>query len=64
MKEYHDNVSIVWIHPLQCTGTVEAMGAYASTIKYVIDGEEHEEGFDNEDFFVLEEITFTHIEED
>ena len=63
MKEYYDNILIVWIHPVQCTGVVEHLGAWASKIKYTVDEVEHEDVFDNEDFFVLEEITLHHIEE-
>jgi hypothetical protein len=63
VKEYYDSLSIVWIHSVKCTGIVEKMGAYASKIKYTLDEVEHEDFFDNDDFFVLEEITFHHIEE-
>ena len=63
MQKYHETISIVLIHELECTGIVESLGAYASKIKYTIDGVEHEDVFDNEDFSILEEITFTHIED-
>lgn len=40
------------------------MGLYASKIKYQKDGVEYEEVFDNEDFTVMDEIIFEHIEEE
>ena len=39
------------------------MGAFASLVKYNKDGLEYEELFENEEFTVLNEIVFKHIEE-
>jgi hypothetical protein len=54
----------VFIHSEQCHGTVESLGAYASTVKYKKeDGTECSELMENEDFTIVDEIVFKHIEE-
>lgn len=63
MKEYYDIVSIVFIHEERVYGTVETLGLYASKVKYQKDGIEYEEVLDNEDFTVMEELVFEHVEE-
>ena len=63
MKEYYDVVHIVYIHSEQCYGSVEQLGAYASMVKYNKNNEEVEELMENEDFTIMEEIIFKHIEE-
>lgn len=63
MKEYYDVVHIVYIHSEACYGTVEKMGAYASLVRYNIDGQEFEELLENEDFTIVDEIVHKHIEE-
>ena len=63
MKEYYDVVHIVYIHSEQCYGSVEQLGAYASMVKYKKNDEEVEELMENEDFTIMEEIIFKHIEE-
>lgn len=63
MKEYYDVVHIVYIHSEQCYGSVESLGAYASMVKWNKNGEEIEELMENEDFSIMEEIIFKHIEE-
>jgi hypothetical protein len=63
VKEYYDTILVVYIHEEQCHGTVENMGAFASLVKYNKDGLEYEELFENEEFTVLNEIVFKHIEE-
>lgn len=64
MKRYYDVVNIVFLHTERVYGTTETMGLYASKIKYKKDGIEYEEVFDNEDFTVMDEIIFEHIEEE
>lgn len=64
MKRYYDVVNIVFLHSERVYGTTEKMGLYASKIKYQKDGVEYEEVFDNEDFTVMDEIIFEHIEEE
>lgn len=63
MKEYYDRVAIAFIHTLQQYGTVEKLGAYASVVKYIQGKKEFEELMDNEDFVIVDEIVFEHIEE-
>lgn len=63
MTEYYDRVAIAFIFPLQIYGTVEKLGAYASMVKYVQDEQEFEELMDNEDFVIVDEIVFEHVEE-
>lgn len=64
MKEYYDRVAIAYIHEEKLYGTVEQLGVYASIIKYKKDAIEIEELMDNEDFVIVDEIVFEHIEED
>ncbi len=63
MKEYYDVVHIVYIHSEKCYGSVEKLGAYASMVRYKKDDEEVEDLMENEDFTIMEEIIFKHIEE-
>ena len=44
-------------------GTVEKLGAWASTVKYNKDGIEHNELMENEEFTIIDEIVLKHIEE-
>lgn len=64
MKQYYDRVAIAYIHDENCYGTVEKLGVYASIVKYKKDDVEIEELIDNEDFVILDEIVFEHIEEE
>lgn len=63
VKEYYDRVAIAYIHDENCYGTVEKLGVYASVVKYVKDEVEVEELLDNEDFVIVDEIVFEHVEE-
>jgi hypothetical protein len=63
VKEYYDTTHIVFIHSEQCHGTVEKLGAWASIVRYNKDGIEHNELMENEDFTIIDEIVFKHIEE-
>lgn len=63
MIEYYDRVAIAFIHNIQQYGTVEKLGAYASVVKYKQGEEEVEELMDNEDFVIVDEIVFEHVEE-
>ena len=62
MKSYYDRVAIVFIHEVGVYGTVDKLGAFASIVRYKKDGEEIEEMMDNEDFSIMDEIVFEHIE--
>ena len=64
VKEYYDRVLIVFIHDMGIYGSTEKLGAFASIIKYTINGVEHEELIDNDEFAIMDELVFTHVEED
>lgn len=64
MKEYYDRVAVVYMAEEACYGTVEKMGAYASYVKYMKNDEEIIELMDNEEFVIVDEIVFEHVEED
>lgn len=49
---------VVWLFDEEVHGLVVNEGAYYSTIKFKKDGFEHEELFANDDFVVVEEISF------
>lgn len=63
MREYYDTTHIVFIHSEQCYGTVEKLGAWASAVIYTKEGIEYNELMENEEFTIVDEIVFTHIEE-
>jgi hypothetical protein len=63
VKEYYDVVHIVYIHSEQTHGTVESLGAYASIVKYNKNGEEIQDLMENEEFSIIDEIVFKHVEE-
>lgn len=63
MKEYYDTTHIVFIHSEQCHGTVEKLGAWASVVIYTKEGIEYNELMENEEFTIVDEIVFKHIEE-
>ena len=64
MEEHYDIVNIVYYYDEQVYGTVEQIGAYASVIKYNKDGIDYEELIENDEFVVIENIVFSHVEED
>ena len=64
MQEFYDRVLIVYIHTYGINGTIEQLGAHASIVKYIKDGEEYEEMIDNNEFAILDELVFEHIVED
>jgi hypothetical protein len=63
VKKYYDRVAIAYIFDYSICGTVNQLGVYASMVKYVKDGVEVEELMNNEDFVILDEIVFEHVEE-
>ena len=63
MKEYYDVTHIVFLHSEECYGTVEKLGAFASMVNYNKDGMEYSELMENEEFSIIDEIVFKHIEE-
>lgn len=50
-----DKVLNVYIQSEQVYGTVERMGAFASVVKYEIDGIQYEELLENDDLLFLGE---------
>jgi len=64
VKEYYDRVLIVFIHELGLYGSTEQLGAFASRIKYTQDEVEYEELIDNSEFSIMDELVFTHVEEE
>ena len=63
MIEYYDTTHIVYIYSEECYGTVEKLGAWASTVKYTVDGTEYNELMENDEFTIVDEIVLKHIEE-
>ena len=64
MKEYYDRVVIVYIHEEKIYGTIDKMGAFASKVKYQKDGIDYEVNLENEEFSIIDEIVFEHVEEE
>lgn len=64
MKRYYETVSIVFIHSERVYGSIESLGLYASKVKYIKNGVEVEEILENDDFTVMDEIIFEHVEEE
>ena len=63
VREYYDRVAIAFIHDENVYGTVSKLGVYASVVKYTKDNQDFEELLDNEDFVIVDEIVFEHVEE-
>lgn len=63
MKEYYDTTHIVFIHSEQKYGTVEKLGAWASIVNYNKDGIDYNDLMENDEFTIVDEIVFRHIEE-
>lgn len=64
MKEYYDRIPIAYIFDEQIIGTVDLLGAYASMVRYMKNDIEVTELLNNEDFVIIDEIVFQHIEEE
>lgn len=64
MKEYYDIVNIVFIHDEGVYGTVDKLGAFASVVKYTKEGVDYEDLLENDEFAIVDEIVFHHVEED
>lgn len=63
-ERYSERYQIVWIHEEQTYGLLTQEGAFVSMIRYTKDGLEYNTYFENDEFTVLDEIGFLHIEED
>ena len=64
MAEYYDRIVVVFIHEEGVFGSIEKMGAFASPVKYIKDGEEQVVVMENEEFSIVDEIGFEHLEEE
>lgn len=64
MKESYEVINIVYLHEEGVYGTVEQMGAFMSVVKYTKDEVEHNELIENDEFAIIDEIVFHHIEEE
>lgn len=64
MREYYEVINIVYLHEEKVYGTIEKMGAFDSIVKYRKDGIEYEELVENDEFAIIDEIVFTHVEEE
>ncbi len=64
MKEYYDRVVVVFLNEEGVFGTIDKLGAFASIVRYKKDEIEHEALLENEDFVIVDEIVFEHIEEE
>ena len=64
MKEHYEIINIVYIHEEKIFGTVDKLGAFASMVRYKKGEIEYEELFENDEFAIVDEIVFHHVEED
>jgi hypothetical protein len=64
VKEYYDRVVVVFLNEEGVFGTIDKLGAFASIVRYKKDEIEHEALLENEDFVIVDEIVFEHIEEE
>ena len=64
MHEYYEIINIVFIHEEGVYGTVDQLGAFASTVKYQKDGIDHEVTLEIDEFAIVDEIVFHHVDED
>jgi len=64
VQEYYDIVNIVYIHDEKVYGTVDNLGAFASIVKYQKEAIEYEVLLENDEFAIVDEIVFHHVEED
>lgn len=63
MKEYYEVMNIVYIHTERVYGTVEQLGAFASMVKYQKNEIDYEVLMENDEFAIVDEIVFHHVEE-
>ena len=62
-RKYNDRFQFVYIFDEIVIGEIVKEGLYASVVKYSKDGIEYEILMDNEEFTVIQEVGFEHIEE-
>jgi len=64
VEEYYDIINVVFIHEENVYGTVDKLGAFASVVQYKKDGIDYEVLLENDEFAIVDEIVFHHVEED
>lgn len=62
-RKYNDRFQFVYIFDERVVGEIVKEGLYASVVKYNKDGMQYEILMDNEEFTVIQEVGFEHIEE-
>lgn len=62
-RKYNDRFQFVYIFDERVVGEIVKEGLYASVVKYKKDGMQYEILMDNEEFTVIQEVGFEHIEE-
>lgn len=63
-RHYQDRVQIIWIISESVYGNIVQEGLYASLVRYQKDGIDYKVYLENDDFIVMDELGFDHIEED
>jgi hypothetical protein len=63
VQEYYEIINIVYIYEERVYGTVDKLGAFASLVKYNKDGIDCEVLLENDEFAIVDEIVFHHVEE-
>jgi hypothetical protein len=63
-KHYNERIQIVWIYEESVYGNIISEGVYASLIRYQKDGIDHQVYLENDEFIVMDEIGFEHVEEE
>jgi len=64
VQEYYDIINVVYILDEKVYGTVDQLGAFASVVKYQKEGIDYEVLLENDEFAIVDEIVFHHVEED
>lgn len=64
MQEFYEVINVVYIYEEKIYGTVDQLGAFASVVKYNKEGIDYEELLENDEFAIVDEIVFHHVEED
>jgi hypothetical protein len=64
VQEFYEVINVVYIYEEKIYGTVDQLGAFASVVKYNKEGIDYEELLENDEFAIVDEIVFHHVEED
>ena len=64
MEEFYEIINVVYIHSEKVWGTVDKLGAFSSMVKYRKGGIDYEVLLENDEFAIVDEIVFEHVEED